>query len=806
MHGKPATRVRTVAVAGNPNSGKTTLFNGLTGSRQRIGNWPGVTVEKKEGILSFDSVSEFLSSPFMNEYQHTVRAQEGRVTAREPDAGTETVHLVDLPGIYSLSASSEDEMVARNYLLNGEADLVINIIDASNLQRNLYLTLQLVELRVPLLIVLNMMDVAEKKGLNIDADHLSEHLGVPVIPARATERDSIREVKKALYDSLYIPRISQARVDYPHEFEQIIEEWTPRLADVSQELGATERWVAVKLLEQDPWITDHVTEAGALSHVEIEASVEEIRRHSREDPDVLIADYRYGFIHGLTRHISRSRLSRQSVTDIVDRIVMNRLLGIPIFFAVMYLVFWFTMVVGDAFIDFFDILFGTIFVDGFGSLLSGVGAPEWLVGILAGGIGAGIQTVAGFVPIIFAMFLALAVLEDSGYMARAAFVMDRFMRWVGLPGKSFVPMMVGFGCTVPAIMGTRTLETKRDRFMTIFMAPHMSCGARLPVYAFFAAAFFPGRAGFVVFSLYVVGIVIAILTGLLLKHTLFRGEVSHFIMELPPYHGPRVGHILSHALSRLKVFVYRAGVTITIIVAVLSVVNSFGFEDGFGLRETEESILADAGRLVTPVFTPMGIEENNWQATVGIFTGMFAKEAVVGTLSSLYSQSEDQPAFGEADILSGIREALWSIPRNLSDVLGGLLDPLGFAAVTGEAASGATPAAEQAPGPDANAGPGVFRRMQARFNAEGAYAYLLFVLIYIPCVAAMGAAIKEMGGGYATVLGIYQTVLAWIVATLYYQLTTTPSILPIGIALALLGLLISAFSVGARWTRGRLET
>jgi ferrous iron transport protein B len=790
MERHTTTRPRTVAVAGNPNSGKTTLFNGLTGSKQRIGNWPGVTVEKKEGVLNFDAVSEFLSSPFMNEYQHTTHPEEGEVRG-----GSESVRLVDLPGIYSLSASSEDEIVARNFLLEGEVDLVVNILDASNLQRNLYLTLQLVELEVPLVIVLNMMDVAEKRGLSIDIEHLAEHLGVPVIPASATERGSIRRVKETLYRCLREPRVSTARVDYPQEFETAIAEWQEPVAEIAADVGANPRWLAVKLLEQDPWITDRVVREGALTRARIDGTIEEIRQHTREDPDVVIADYRYGFIHGLTRHISRRKLSRQSMTDLIDQVVMNRLLGIPIFFAVMYLVFWFTMVVGDAFIDFFDILFGTLFVDGSGAALRALGAPDWLVSILAGGIGAGIQTVATFVPIIFAMFLALAALEDSGYMARAAFVMDRFMRWVGLPGKSFVPMMVGFGCTVPAIMGPRTLESRRDRFMTIFMAPHMSCGARLPVYAFFAGAFFPAGAGLVVFSLYVVGIVIAILTGLLLKHTLFRGEVSHFIMELPPYHAPRPGHILAHALERLKVFVYRAGVTITIIVAVLSVVNSVGLDGSFGRQDTGDSVLSGLGRVVTPVFGPMGIEGDNWQATVGVFTGMFAKEAVVGTLSSLYSQGDEQAGAAGVDLAGGIADAFGSIPRNLAGVVSGLLDPLGISAVGGGGAG---------VGVDGDREPVVYRRMMARFDAAGAYAYLLFILIYIPCVAAMGAATKEMGGGYATVLGVYQTVLAWIVATLYYQLTTGPAAAPTAVAVALLAAIIVAFAVAGRWSRREL--
>ncbi len=782
-----ATHPITVAVAGNPNSGKTTLFNGLTGSRQRIGNWPGVTVEKKEGSVKFDAYSELLVSPFVPSPGHTDIAHEGDVSTSEG-----TVHLVDLPGIYSIAASSEDEVIARDYLLSGEADMVVNIVDSTNLERNLYLTLQLIEMRVPVLVVLNMSDLAEKRSITIDAEHLSEHLGVPVVAVSAVQREGVRKVKEALAEALRSRKISDTAITYPDPIERQIGTWAPLLTSVAGELGAQERWVAVKLLEIDPWVTDRVVAAGAIERDEIAATISGIEAELDEEADVLLADARYGFIHGLSRDVIKRKLDRRQATNAVDRVVMNRFLGIPIFLGVMYLVFWFTISVGGAFIDFFDILFGAVFVDGFAALLDGIGSPGWLTGILAGGIGAGIQTVATFVPIIFMMFLMLALLEDSGYMARAAFVMDRFMRSIGLPGKSFVPMMVGFGCTVPAIMGTRTLESEKDRFMTIFMSPFMSCGARLPVYALFAAAFFPRSAGVVTFSLYVAGIVLAILTGLFLKLTIFKGAASHFVMELPPYHAPRVGHILRHAWHRLRVFVVRAGVTIIIAVSVLAFFNSLGTDGSFGNEDNELSVLATVGRTITPVFTPMGIEEDNWPATVGLFTGLFAKEAVVGTLNSLYSQNEIPDEGGEEgfELGAGVAEAFATIPDNLAGVGGSLVDPLGVGIITGD---------EEAVAEELEADSAVFRRMREQFTASGAYAYLLFVLIYFPCVAALGAAVREMGRGYGWLLAGYLTVLAWVVATLFYQLTTGPAAGAVVLALALAAGIGLVFAViGAR--------
>ena len=524
---------------------------------------------------------------------------------------------------------------------------------------------------------------------------------------------------------------------------------------------------------------------------------EHLKKILGESSDVVLADYRYGYIKGILKGVVKRTDIKIKMTEAIDKIVLNRFLGIPIFLFALYMVFWVTNTVGGAFIDFFDIFFGTIFVDGFALLLSSVGTPEWLVSILAGGVGGGIQTVATFVPIIFMMFLSLSILEVSGYMARAAFVMDRLMRMIGLPGKAFIPMLVGFGCTVPAIMGTRTIESKKDRLMTLFMAPFMSCGARLPVYALFAAAFFPNSRGTMVFALYLTGIVLAVLTGFMLKKTLFKGDVSYFIMELPPYHAPRFNHIMVHTWMRLKHFIIRAGKVIILAVLVLAFLNSLGLDGSFGNEDSDNSVLTKISKSVVPVFAPMGIEEENWPAVVGLFTGLFAKEAVVGTLDALYSQMEvssiDESAEDGSpdevfDFWGGIAESFASIPEALSGVGGGLSDPLGTGLLK-ERDNDAL--AEEIGSSEDTFG------VMGRYFTKGpmqAYSYLLFVLIYFPCLAAFGALLKEAGRFFGILITSYLTFLAWIIATLFYQITVGHSILWILTALAFIVLTVMFFS------------
>lgn len=795
----------TIAIAGNPNSGKTALFNALTGSNQIVGNWPGVTVEKKEGSLILD----------------------GR-----------KIKIVDIPGIYALSANSEDERVALDYLLSQEANLIINIIDATNLERNLFLTTQLVEMQIPMILAVNMMDLADKRGIVLDLAALSETFGVPAIPLTAVSDKScskfVRKLAGVLKAGTSVPKL----MNHSEGIEKVVESISGNLASKAEEMNVSTRWLALQYLSK----SSNLFEKDSFS---IDAN--EIKGILKEDPAFALADSRYSYIRSVVSSVVRAELKTETMTDKLDKIFLNRILALPLFFLIMYLVFWVAVTIGSAFIDFFDILFGAIFVDGLTQLLEAIHAPDFLVAILASGIGAGIQTVATFVPVVFFMFLCLSILEDSGYMARAAFVADRVMRFLGLPGKAFVPMLVGFGCSVPAIMGCRILENRRERFLSIFLVPFMSCGARLPVYALFAAAFFGKSAGTVVFAIYLTGIIIALLFGLLLRHTAFKGETSPFVMELPSYHFPRPKAIWRHTWLRLRDFILRAGKIVVIMVAILGCLNSIGVNGSFGNEDSENSVLSAIGKKITPIFEPFGVEEDNWPASVALFTGLFAKEAVVGTLNSLYSIADTDNASAEEPEEEGegfnpvgvLTEALWTIPDNLSGIFGSLLSPLGVE----ESVEGVSSMNEKQDvlqkieesglvnseelelliSPDASEESlnlvkqklvslkisesdftvlreteideeqvSALSGMKKYFTLGGdgfnfqVFAYLLFILLYVPCLAALGTAFRELGNFYGTVLAVIQTLLGWSLSVLLFQVTIGHSVLWIVVSLAML--------------------
>jgi ferrous iron transport protein B len=497
---------------------------------------------------------------------------------------------------------------------------------------------------------------------------------------------------------------------------------------------------------------------------------------------------KYAQIDDIYSGVARELKDRSTnFTNRADNIVMNRFAAIPIFMASMFITFWFAIGLGSVFIDFFDIIGGLIFVDIPAAMLEAVGSPEWLIVMIAGGIGVGCQTVATFIPVVFFMFLALAVLEDLGYMARVGVVADRFMRKIGLPGSAFIPMVVGFGCTVPAVMAARTLSNKRDRFMTIFMAPFMSCGARLPVYALFCAALFGAYSGLAVFLIYLTGLFMAILTGYFLKNTLFRGTPSNFVMDLPLYHIPRIGAVFKNAWLRLRSFIKRAGIIVVTAVFVLSVLNSIGYENGemsFGNEDSKSSILAYAGKAISPVFKPMGINEENWPASVALFTGLFAKEAIVGTINALYAANDmsvnsDSAAAEEAgglDVDGAITEAFTTVGEGLAGMISSI-DLIGIGLI----AEDQTTISEEI-GTDTS----VYHHIAANFTVFSAFAYLLFVLMYFPCLAVIGAARQEMGGYYAAVMAVYSTLLAWSVATFFYQVAEGHNLFYIFLSLAML--------------------
>lgn len=720
----------TVAIAGNPNCGKSALFNALSGIRQTTGNWPGVTVERKQG--------QFELKP------------------------GEKAQIIDLPGIYTLDALSLDEQVTREYLLSREADVVINVLDASNLERNLYLTVQLLEMGVPVVLALNMMDVAKKRGIQIDQDLLAEKLGCPVVSIVAVSGEGLDELRAALRDVATNSVDSGFKLTMDSEVENAI-------ADIRNFLPAeseayNQYWIALKLLEGDNSVCRQ--EPSEALKQTVSKWQQHILQLSSETADVFIADSRYGHAHAVSQMVVRQKGKVQRfMSDRIDQLVLHRFLGVPLFLLVMYLMFMFTINFGGAFIDFFDGIAGALFVEGFGELLSGLAAPQWLVLILAQGIGGGIQVVATFIPIIACLYLFLSVLEDSGYMARAAFVMDRFMRAIGLPGKAFVPMIVGFGCNVPAVMATRTLENVRERKLTILMNPFMSCGARLPVYVLFAAAFFPDNGQNLVFALYLIGITMAIITGLVMKHSLLSGESSGFIMELPTYHVPTLKGVMLRTWDRVKLFIRDAGQVIIIMVLVLNVLNSIGTDGSINNENTEDSVLSSIGKTFTPIFSPMGIEQDNWPATVGIFTGVLAKEAVVGSLDSIYSKlaQQGEPVVDEAfDLRQSIVDAMATVPQNLSAISDMILDPVGLD--VGEVGDQVSAAA------GLGVSGGIFGEMAKRFDGQaGAFSYLLFILLYFPCVATIGAIAREAGKLWASFVAFWTTSIAYITATLFYQ-------------------------------------
>lgn len=645
-----------IALIGNPNSGKTTLFNDLTGTRQRVGNWPGVTVERKTGS-----------------FRH----------------GESAVEVVDLPGTYSLETVGEalDEQIARSYILDApeEIDVLVNVVDASSLARGLYLSLELLATGHPLVVALNMMDVADSHGLHIDAYGLSRALGCPVVPIVASRGEGIGSLKDAVM-AAEVPNVS------PPEFA-----------------APTDR---------------------------------------------------YRFIDKLLESVIRSSGARRTITDRIDTLVLNRFLAFPIFLGVMYLMFLFSVNVGSAFIDFFDGVGAVLFVEGPRTLLEAAHLPGWLVAFLADGVGGGIQLVGTFIPVIGALFLALSFLEDSGYMGRVAFIVDRLLRGLGLPGKSFVPLIVGFGCNVPSIMATRTLDNEPDRILTTLMAPYMSCGARLTVYALFAAAFFPTGGQNVVFALYLIGIGAAVLSALVVRKYLIRTPASQFLLELPAYHMPTLKGLLLQTWQRLKGFVVRAGKAIVVVVVILNMISSIGTDGSLGNQDSENSLLSAIGKAITPAFAPMGIREDNWQATVGIFTGIFAKEVVVGTLDALYSPDGNST---ETTLSEQLADAFASIPANLADLGSALTDPLGISIQEYETVEGAASSQEVATG--------TIGKLRSSFDGQlGAFSYLLFILLYMPCVATIGVILKEIGRFWAAFSTAWSLVMAYAAATLCYQL------------------------------------
>ncbi len=678
----------TIALAGNPNVGKTTLFNALTGSRQVVGNWPGVTVEQKKGYYQYQG---------------------------------QRYDVVDLPGIYSFLGGSPDEQVARDYIFNEKPDLVVNIVDSSNLERNLYLSLQLMEYGIPMLMLLSMCDITERNGIAIDIEHLQSHLGVKVISATLTKGLEVDAVMQEIAQAVQNPSAPIS----PHYDEVVENALTKIQASLQTEDTSLARKQALNYLEQklSPDVAPELKEL-------ITKEIDGIEKHRRQKIANVIADDRFAYIRGLARDvINRSKAKKLTYSDRIDKVALSGIFGLPMFFVVMYLVFLVAVKLSDPIIGLIETGFEWLFIEQWGALLSYWNLPDWLIYILSDALGGGLTTIASFIPPIFFIFLSLALLEDSGYMARAAFVADKFLTRIGLPGRAFIPLLVGFGCTVPAIMATRTLESKRDRIFASLLTPFMSCGAKLPVYTFLAMIFFPKKADLVIFGLYMFGVVMAMLFGLMLKKTIFKSPPGSFVMELPAYHLPTFRGIMGHTWFRLKDFILRAGKTILIAIILMNLLQLITVPFA-GNEEGKASLLELAGRAMAPTLAPMGIATHNWEAGVSLVSGLFAKEAIVGTLQSLYQR-------------------------------GGSL----------EAAS--------------------VNIMQGFGSSAAALAYMVFVLLYAPCAAALAVLFKEHGFKWMAFSFVYLTILAWIMAVLVYQIIcfTATSMIWIGIVI----LLVAAF-------------
>lgn len=659
-----------IALAGNPNCGKTTLFNQLTGSSQYVGNWPGVTVEKKEGKVKFDKCS---------------------MTA------------VDLPGIYSLSPYTPEEIVSRNCLINDDIDIIIDVIDATNIERNLYLTTQIAELGKPMLIALNMIDLLEKRGDKIDIKLLEEKLSIPVVPISASRNAGIDKLLEMADKIVSENKPITVKNIYSKEINRVLINIEEVLEEVEHGHAISKRWNSVKLFEGD-LITQQNFNFTERQAKHIQSHIKEIPTTQYVDYEMIIADQRYKYICAICEKAVHKKHKQGYVTvsDKIDRIVTGRFTAIPTFLVLMLAIFLITFgPIGNYLCDGVDYIINTWFSEVILNLLNSCNASGWAISLVCDGIIAGIGSVLSFLPQILLLFTLLSILEDSGYMARAAFIMDRLLRKIGLSGRAFVPMLMGFGCSVPAIMGTRTLENVKDKRLTILITPFMSCSAKMPVYLLFISIFFKRYGAFVIFAIYIIGIIVAILTALLFKNTILKGKASPFVMELPPYRIPTPKSLWLHVWERLKDFLTKAGTVLLGATVIIWFLQSFNFSLQL-VDDSSQSMLASIGTLIAPVFTLCGF--GDWRASVSLLTGIAAKESVVSTMSILYAGAE-------------------------SIAIG--------------------------------------------FTPLSAFSFLVFVLLYTPCIATLSTIRREMQSAKWTFISVtYQLLVAWFASAFVFQFGT----------------------------------
>ena len=662
------------ALVGNPNCGKTTLFNKLTGSKQYVGNWPGVTVEKKEGKAKFcDS----------------------------------EISILDLPGIYSLSPYSPEEVITRNCIIDEQLQLIINIVDATNIERNLYLTTQIAELGRPMIIALNMVDLLEKRGDHIDYKRLEKKLGIPVVPISAGKGIGIDELMRRSISCAKKNYIANIKNTYSPDLDEVLCEIEEILGSIRTSTNVNQRWNAVKVFEGDN-ITLEKFKFTEQQSRKINTIRKRIPTTKYLDREMIIADQRYKYICEICSSVVKKRFAQGHLTtsDKVDKIITNRFLAVPLFLSMMLLVFFITFgPVGNFLRDSTEFLIKDTFANFVSNIISSLGASQWTESLIVDGIIEGVGSVISFFPQILILFTLLSILEDSGYMARAAFIMDQLLRKIGLSGRAFVPMLMGFGCTVPAVLGTRTLESEKDKRLTILITPFMSCSAKMPVYALFISAFFVSNQSLIIFSIYLLGIIVAVLSALLFKNTLLKGDPAPFVMELPPYRLPTLRSLWIHVWERLKDFLTKAGTVLLAATIIIWFLQSFDFRMNM-VTDSANSMLANIGTFIAPVFTLCGF--GDWRASVSLVTGLVAKESVVSTMAILYNSGMD---------------------TSLSAALSQTFTPL------------------------------------------SAYSFMVFVLLYTPCIAALSAIRKEMCSfKWTFVTIVYQLVVAFLMSALVYQI------------------------------------
>ena len=722
------TRKITVALAGNPNSGKTTIFNQLTGERQHVGNYPGVTVEKVEGSLRHGDLE---------------------------------INVVDLPGTYSLTAYSIEEMVARNFLLDEKPDVVVDILDASNLERNLYLATQFMELGAPLVFALNMSDLARSRGIEFDLARLSGLLGAPIVPTVGHKGTGISELVESIVSVAVNGNGShRVEINYGKEIAEEIGkvQTIVERQDLIQE-KYDPRWFSIKLLEHDKEVMEQVGSQEVLSAVsESSGRLEEVLGDS---PEILIADRRYGFISGACQEAVQSTVeARHNLSDRIDAVMTNRLLGLPIFLGLMYMVFHLTFTLGDPPMGWIESLF-----EWMGRAVTGLwpaGSESALKSLLVDGIIGGVGGVIVFLPNIVLLFLAIAILEDTGYMARAAFVVDGLMHRIGLHGKSFIPMLIGFGCSVPAIMATRTLESRRDRLTTMLITPLMSCGARLPIYALIIPAFFPQAwQAPMLWTIYMIGILLAVGSAKLLRATIFKGESTPFVMELPPYRLPTLRGIWFHMWERTSAFVRKAWTIIMITSILIWVLLAIpvGGEGSFADTEVTDSAFASASGAVAPILKPLGF--GDWQASGALVSGFVAKEVVVGTMAQVYEVEEAEEETEPTTFFEDVGEVVTSFVGATVDTIKSIPLIVGINLFEEEE--------EEEPTDLMVAVQEGFEASSGGHGALASVAFMVFVLIYIPCMVAVAAERQELGNKWTMVSIVGQTVLAWLMAFVVFQ-------------------------------------